>query len=275
MTMRKRFPKFIKHYRGELVFQCDHENGTIEVVDDLVNRSLHFGTPEKQSSMSLKVFHQLILTYTQTMMAGLLLTESPKKVLNLGLGAGSIPQFIHHHYPNCMIDVVEIYEQVVHISHKYFFLPQDHRINIYLNDARDFVSQINDNRYDMIFVDIYDQNGMSDSAKSKSFIQDCKDSLNMGGVLIMNLWSEPKKEIKKVVKNIFKSFDNRVLLLPVSERSNKIVFGLNQPEIVFSESALLQKARVLDRKLKIDLIRKLNRLIEANPKMMKNKQTHN
>jgi len=251
-----------------LVFQCTHEDGTIEVVDDLVNRSLHFGTPEKQSSMSLKKYHQLILSYTQTMMTGLLLIENPKAVLNIGLGSGSIPHFIHHHFPQCMIDVVEIYEQVVQIAHEYFFLPNDHRISVHVDDAKDYVKRMNRKTYDMICVDIFDQNGMSNSAKDKSFIQYCKNSLNPGGVFIINLWSEPKKEVNGVIHNIMKSFNNKVLILPVSQRSNRIVFGLNLSEIAFSESVLVQKARLLDRKLKINLLNLLKRLIEKNPKMI-------
>ena len=68
-------------YDGMLVHQSQSDDGVIEVVDDGDIRSLHFGTFPRQSCMSLEVPHSLELTYTEAMMAALLINSDPKRVL--------------------------------------------------------------------------------------------------------------------------------------------------------------------------------------------------
>ncbi|MDQ7072555.1 MAG: hypothetical protein Q9N32_02015 [Gammaproteobacteria bacterium] len=96
------------YYGGEVVHQAQSDDGMIEVVDSGDMRSMHFGTLPRQSSMSLRTPHTLELTYTQAMMACLIINPDPKRILVVGLGGGSIVKFLLYHFPDCQIDVIEI-----------------------------------------------------------------------------------------------------------------------------------------------------------------------
>lgn len=74
------------YYGGSVVYQAASDEGIIEVVDIGDQRSLHFGTYPRQSSMSLQSPHLLELSYTRAMMAGLLFQPSPKTICVIGLG---------------------------------------------------------------------------------------------------------------------------------------------------------------------------------------------
>lgn len=259
---------FHRRYRGQLVFDDSDGMGLMEVVDDQELRSLHFGTPEKQSAMSLTAHHRLILSYTRAMMAGLLFVNKPENVLNVGLGGGSIPKFLMHYYPNCQVDVVEIREKVVDLAYNYFFMPQDPRLNIFICDIKEYFRTVTAKCYDLIVLDVYNKDGLSDSIKAFSFMNVCKSRLKPGGVLVVNLWSEPEKIYKKMVYNIFKCFKSHALILPVTDRSNHIAIGINTPGRKYDSELLQKKSRILDQAFQIGLPELCSNLCEYNQRLL-------
>lgn len=242
-----------RRYGGKLIFEDHDEMGLMEIVDDLNHRSLHFGSREKQSSMSLTSNHQLILSYTKAMMTGLLFFDRPRSLLNVGLGGGSIPKFFLHHYPECNVDVVEIREKVVDLAHSYFHLPQERRLNIFICDIKEYLRTVRANTYDIIVLDAFDKEGMSDSIMGFSFMNACKSRLNENGVLIVNLWSEPQQTYKKMMYNIFKCFKTQAMILPVSERSNHIAIGINQPNRKYQDHLVQKKSHQLEQIFQIGM----------------------
>ncbi|MBE9533146.1 MAG: spermidine synthase, partial [Proteobacteria bacterium] len=106
------------YYDGLVVHQSQSDDGMIEVVDLGDTRSMHFGTFPRQSSMSLRTPYTLELTYTEAMMACLLLNPNPRKILVVGLGGGSLVKFLLHHFPDCEIDVIEYRQDVVDVAHR-------------------------------------------------------------------------------------------------------------------------------------------------------------
>ena len=84
-------------YRGRKLCSVRDAGQLIEVFDDGKSRSLHFGTPARQSSMALDAPDRLQLPYTQAMMAFLLFQPQPEAVLMVGLGGGSMAKFLLRH----------------------------------------------------------------------------------------------------------------------------------------------------------------------------------
>jgi len=257
-----------RRYRGKLVVEAVDEMGLIEVVDDRQNRSLHFGSPEKQSAMSLRSHHELVLSYTQTMMAGLLFVDRPRSILNVGLGGGSVPKFLLHHYPDCSVDVVEIREKVVDLAYDYFHLPRDPRLNILICDVKEYFRTAKEKCYDIIVLDVFTKDGLSNSIKGFPFMNVCKSRLNENGILIMNLWSEPDRLYKKMVYNVYKCFKSQAMILPVVDRSNHIVIGINQPGRRYQEPVLRKKADILEKAFHISMPDLCSRLCELNQRLM-------
>ena len=124
-----------------LVFSCRDEEGVIEVVDDLDTRALYFGTSARQSAMSREEPHRLVLSYTRSMLSGLLFTREPRSALVLGLGGGSLPRFLMHVFPTCRIDVVERRAKVVQVAHDYFHLARSPRLRTHVCDAEVFLRE--------------------------------------------------------------------------------------------------------------------------------------
>jgi len=261
---KKKVNSETRRYRGNLVFEDVDQMGLLEVVDDLDQRSLHFGTWEKQSAMSLTTHHQLILSYTRAMMAGLLFVERPHSILNVGLGGGSIPKFFMHHFPDCEVDVVEIREKVVDLAFNYFHLPQASLLNIFICDIKEYFRTSKKKTYDIIVLDVFNKDGIADSIKGFSFMSICQSRLNDNGVLIINLWSEPEQIYKKMVYNIYKSFKTQVMILPVADRSNHIVIGINRPGLRYQEHLLKKKALLLDAVFQVGLPELCSRLCNLN-----------
>ena len=105
-----------------LLLYTYYENNFIEVVDQDEFRSLYFHNKVVQSRMSLQEPHKLILKYTQYMMAAALLVKpAPTDILLIGIGAGALIHFLHHHFPSSLIDAVDYSEHVIKIARGYFY----------------------------------------------------------------------------------------------------------------------------------------------------------
>ncbi|NQZ53969.1 MAG: spermidine synthase [Piscirickettsiaceae bacterium] len=214
------------YYEGLVVHQSQSDDGVIEVVDLGNTRSMHFGTFPRQSSMSLRTPHTLELSYTESMMACLLLNPTPERVLVIGLGGGSLVKFLLHHFPHCHIDVVEYRQDVVKVAHAYFNVPEnDPRLNIHIADGYLFVQQRYyqaDADYDLLLVDAYDHIGMSASIGVQAFFDACAGVLTSRGVMSINLWGSDKPLFNQTMTRINQSFEGRTMTLPVENKGNVI-----------------------------------------------------
>src|SRR5512142_1132558 len=100
----------------------------IEVSEEAGVRSLHFGSDWVQGAMRIARPFALELEYTREMMAALLLRphgDWPRRVLLIGLGAGSLTKFLWRHRPLAKLTVVEINPAVVPAARQYFKVPDD------------------------------------------------------------------------------------------------------------------------------------------------------
>ncbi len=76
-------------------------------------RYLHFGTEWVQGAMRLNKPDQLELEYAQQMMAWLLFLETPKRIVQLGLGAAALTKFAYRFLPRAHVEAVELNPAVV------------------------------------------------------------------------------------------------------------------------------------------------------------------
>jgi len=80
----------------------------------------------------------------------------PKRILVLGLGAGSIVKFLLSTFENVIIDAVELREAVYNIATQYFSLPeQDERLNVFIHSAQDWINKEHSRQYDLVIVDVF------------------------------------------------------------------------------------------------------------------------
>lgn len=229
-------------------------------------RFLHFGTPWVQGAMRISRPTELVLDYTQDMMAALLLRGAgrrgakgwPRNALQIGLGTASITKFLQRHRPACTQTIVEIDERVVRLAEQSFRLRWSANIRIELADGVAWLQQGNET-FDLIFIDGFDADAKPGKLNARRFYALCRERLSTDGVLVVNLLRR-SRGMKLGVERILDAFDNRVAVLPETEDGNTIVFATAGAPVRLSAQLLRRRAAALRAETGLDLSSLLNRL---------------
>jgi spermidine synthase len=248
----------MRKYHGTVIHHSQDSHGTIEVVDDGYTRSMHFGNAIRQSAMDVSRPEYLVLTYTRAMMSSLLFGPSPRRVLLIGLGGGSLAKFIWHHFPQCNIDVVEHRELVVKLAHGYFFLPEEQRLRIHIADGTEFVQRqahSSPGSYDLILIDAYNDAGMDDNMAEQLFLQACHLLLSADGLLAINLWGRDQPRYSRVLRTLQRCFATKPLLLPAEGTTNIIAMASRRANYKNTLKATEARAKLLEDLTGVELVR--------------------
>ena len=257
----------MQRYDGLLVHRSQDEWGPIEVVEDTLHRSLHFGTEPKQSSMSLGDPLALVLSYTRAMTAGLLFVPQVRRALLIGLGGGSLAKFLLHHFPGCQLDVVEFRPQVHSVARQWFALPDDPRMSLHFGDGGEFMREADrdlHDDYDLILVDAFEAMGIADSVCSSVFFDACRERLSDKGVMAINLWSRDRVGLDHILNYLADSFSGEMLRLPVGGKENVIALAGNLPGMKRRLKQLSDRAESLEHEMGVEFPVFLRTLRKSN-----------
>ncbi len=149
-----------------------------------------------QSRLNLETRESPVLIYSKMMLASLLFQSSPKRILMMGLGGGSISNVLHRVFPETHIDVVEVDPNVIDICKRFFYLRETKNYQIHPMDARIFIkSQIGKNTYDLILLDAFKSGSVPFHLKTEEFYEEILEVLSPDGVVASNLYG--KSNLKK------------------------------------------------------------------------------
>jgi spermidine synthase len=194
-------------------------------------RFLHFGSDWIQGAMRIARPFALELDYTREMMVPLLLRPAywPRKVLVIGLGAGSVTKFLWRQRPLAKLTVVEIEPRVELIARQHFKLPDDpNRINIRIADGADFMIATKQ-RFDLILLDGFDADARAGRLDTLPFYLDCRERLANDGLLCVNLLSR-RKDFSKSVSRLRGAFDGHAFAFPSCDSGNAIALATANPD---------------------------------------------
>jgi spermidine synthase len=149
-------------------------------------RTLEFQGGDIQSEMLLSDPDALVLDYARAMMCFALFVPSPRHILMVGLGGGSLAKFCYRHFPDTRVTVLEISAEVIALRNDFLVPPDDARLRIVHTDAADYIRAAPAS-FDVILVDGFDAAGMPGALGSASFYADCRRALREGGVLVANI----------------------------------------------------------------------------------------
>jgi len=116
--------------------------------------------------------------------------ERPSSVLILGLGGGTIAQFLTQRWGPLPITGVERDPAIALIARRAFGLEQLPHVRIVVADAFEFVRDCRD-RYDLICVDLYIAGTMAHGVLDPAFLRDIARLLAPDGTAAFNFWSGP------------------------------------------------------------------------------------
>ena len=206
-------------------------------------RFLHFGSPWVQGAMRLADPLSLELAYVKDMMAWLLFLDPPPRILQLGLGAGSLTKFCHRHFRGSEVTVVEISRSVIDAAHQWFKLPQADggRLDIVRADAGIYVARPRvKERFGVIQVDLYDQDAAGPVLDSAAFYRACHVALATPGVMVVNLFGR-HASFQRSLARIGAAFDQTISLTRRDE-GNLVVLALKGPPLRMTRRELFERA---------------------------------
>jgi len=114
-------------------------------------------------------------------------TDAPLKALFLGGGSYTFPRYLRAIYPNVECDVAEIDPAVTEANHIALDLPRDTPIRTYWGDARRFVEEAGDRRYDLVFGDAFNDFSVPWHLTTQEFNEAIARLLDPNGVYMINI----------------------------------------------------------------------------------------
>lgn len=166
--------------------------GTVVVYDQGSERYMAFeNSASCLSCVNLRSPEALAFPYTQAMMSCLLFVPAPRRVLCVGLGAGSVPQALAAACPEALIDSVEINPTITALAKSHFGFLETARNRVHTADARDFIERAAAGgvRYDVILLDAFDAEYVPPHLATRGFFAAVAGALAPGGVMMANTFS--------------------------------------------------------------------------------------
>ena len=195
-----------------------------------------------QSILNLNDPIYLIFPYTQAMMLALLWNSQPKKIYIAGFGGGSIPQVLHHYFPDAIIECTEVDANILSIAHKFFGVELNERLRVKIQDGREYLEQQNQHvKYDIIMIDVAFGNGyMSYNLATQEFYKLCDRHLSNSGVIVINILKSNgfESEHLKTIKTVFPD----IYICHISS-GNTIIIGTRSHPI--DQVEIIEKAKLI------------------------------
>lgn len=136
---------------------------------------------------------------------------SPKNVLIIGLGGGSIAKIVRKNWKEAKITGVDIDNVIVDLGKRYMKLDKSN-VDIHIKDASDFIKEEvkKKNKYDLICFDTYVQQDFPKKFESVKFIKEVEKMLAKDGKAIFNrlFGPEDRDDAIKFESNLMEVFPN-------------------------------------------------------------------
>jgi spermidine synthase len=214
-------------------------------------RTLLFDNDVRQSVGKVGDPAHLELPYTRAMPVGLAFVDEPKRMLIVGLGGGTIPSFLHKHYPRCVIDVVDIDPDVVDVAKRFFGFREDATLRAYVNDGRRFIDQ-SPRPYDIIFLDAYGPDNIPYHLATREFLQAVRRKLAPTGAAVANVWSSHSNPLYHSMVRTYQEVFDEIYIQDVRGAGNRILVALPWKSR-YRPADLAQRARDIAREKKLPL----------------------
>jgi spermidine synthase len=236
---------FVAAGQSKVLYEKESPYNTIVVTEDSDGlRTLQFERyGARQSVVRVGDPDHLELPYVRTVLVSLALIDEPGRVLIVGLGGGTIPSFLHRHYPGAVIDVVDIDPDVVDVAGKFFGFQQDDRLRAHVLDGRKFI-ETRDQPYDLIILDAFGADSIPYHLATREFLEAARRALASNGVVVGNIWGRRSNALYDSMVTTYRAVFDRVELLDVVNAENVIVLALTRPEPI-REDDVVSRARVI------------------------------
>jgi spermidine synthase len=134
--------------------------------------------------------------------------ETPRRILMLGLGGGSISAYLGRFMPDAVITTVEIDPGVITAAKTYFGVRETERMRYRASDGRVFLNR-NSDLYDLILLDAYRGGYVPFHLLTREFYALVKQRLAPGGAAAFNVHDGSKlyASTVKTLGEVFPALD--------------------------------------------------------------------
>lgn len=173
---------------GTIVYQKDTPYNTLTIVDYAERgvRTIYLNNMP-HSAMYLNGSNRAVFTYTDYFNLAFVFDPGVDSVLFIGGGGFSGPKQFLEYYPDVNVDVVEIDPQVVKAARDYFYLTDDPRLRVIVDDGRAFLGGAG--KYDLVVLDAYSKTYVPFHLMTLEFFEALNEHLEQDGILVSNLIS--------------------------------------------------------------------------------------
>ena len=195
----------------------------------------------------------LALPYASVMLAGLALSEEPRRILVVGLGGGTLPMFLRKHYPDATIDAVDIDPDVVTVAKEFFGFREDNRMKAHVIDGRQFIEKSRQ-PYDVIFLDAFGSDSVPEHLTTQEFLRAVRRAVKPGGGVVGNLWGAGYNRLYDSMVRTYQEVFDELYILDVRDAGNKILLALPRKQPLSRDELTLMASKVSTaRRFRFDL----------------------
>ncbi len=162
-----------------------------------------------------------VFEYVRGMLCGLLFHPAPQRLLNLGLGGGTLERYLIRNLPGVSLTSVEPDPDILRLARDCFGLPNGHPV--VMQSAQDYLIKTQAT-YDVIFCDIHASPGDESPLNQDAFIAELARALSPHGVVAINLLPEDEKDIVRRLLWIRRHLPY-IALFDVPRQQNLVVYG--------------------------------------------------
>jgi spermidine synthase len=234
-----------------IVYRRDTQYHRITVTDRGNVRSLKFDN-RRQSAVDLRDGFTSDIRYTDYLHLAMAVKPDAKRVLVLGLGGGALPKRMFHDYPAVRIDSVEIDPVVADVARRYFDLPDDPRVRVFVGDARQYVKTTKE-RYDVVVVDAYYSDSLPFHLATEEFFEQVHGVLAPDGVVAYNVISSVEGDSSKLFRSMYRTAEGvwkNLFAFPIGLHAQRDPFALRNIVVLATDAPLTAdglRARVTSR----------------------------
>lgn len=110
----------------------------------------------------------------------------PKRLLQLGGGAFTLPSVLLKEHKSMQLDVVEVDSELPDIARQYFNLKPCRQLTIYVKDGNQYVAET-ENIYDMIIMDVFEDAAIPATFRTAAFMRNMRLHTSKRGIVAINV----------------------------------------------------------------------------------------
>jgi spermidine synthase len=188
-----------------VVFSQDTQYHRLSVVEDADTRYLRFDN-SLQSAMYTDDPLRTRFAYTDYFHLAKAYNPDARRILFIGLGAGSAEKRMLQDFDDVQLHAVEIDPVVVEVAHDWFELPRDDpRLEVSVGDGRRFLAD-DDERWDAIVIDAFFADAIPFHLVTQEFLQLARSRLEPGGVVVTNAIGAIAGPSSRLFRSIYRTY---------------------------------------------------------------------